>query len=117
MADIVWTDVVDFDASMAGVAAGAQTLILAYVNDEALQPTIFGGEDSWKYKLARIYLAAHLGTMARLQGVSGPVSSESAGGLSTSYAVAMTRSNLGITSYGRAYLATLPSVAFGPQVT
>ena len=61
--------------------------------------------------------AAHLGTMGNLGGVSGPVSSESAGGLSVSYAVWMTNSLLASTSYGRAYLATLSSVVFGPQVT
>jgi hypothetical protein len=116
MASITWTDVTNHAAELASVSAGAQTDILAHVNT-ALNVTLFGDETSARLKLARIYLAAHLGTMANLGGVSGPVSSESAGGLAMSYAVAMTRSNLGITSYGRAYLATLPSVAWGPQVT
>lgn len=116
MAAITWTDVTNHAAELASVAVGAQTDVLGHVNT-ALNVTLFGDETSPRLKLARIYLAAHLGTMGNLGGVSGPVSSESAGGLSVSYAVWMTNSLLASTSYGRAYLATLSSVVFGPQVT
>lgn len=83
--DITWDDVVllapelvDFDD------VDAQNLILAYVNDAF-------NTDSFKtasLKLARIYLAAHLATMSSQGGVgaAGPVISESAGGLSRTYA-------------------------------
>jgi hypothetical protein len=67
VADITWTHVTNHYASLVAPAVGtdAQTDILAYVNDEALDASVFGGEDATTYKLARIYLAAHMGELLR----------------------------------------------------
>jgi hypothetical protein len=67
MAAIAWTNVTDHYASLAApaVSTNAQTDILAYVNDEALSASVFGGESSTQYKLARIHLAAHMGELER----------------------------------------------------
>lgn len=67
MADIVWDDVVALQANLSTIASAAQDLILAYVNT-SLNPSAFGGEDSARYELARIYLAAHLGELTRRNG-------------------------------------------------
>lgn len=106
MADIVWADVTGFAPELTTVSAGAQTLILAYVNDEALDSSVFGGESANMYKMARIYLAAHRGTLTLRGGTAGPVTSESAGGLSRSYGSGMTSSTgLESTVYGQEFLA------------
>ncbi len=106
MADIIWTDVVDFASELSALDSEAQTAILAYVND-ALSPKAFGGEDSPKLKLARIYLAAHVGTLSRGGGgPSGPVTSETAGNISRTYAAAGgAPSDWSSTSYGQLYIA------------
>lgn len=93
MADITWTDVTNHYASLASpaVSSAAQTDILAYVNDEALEASVFGGDDASTYKLARIHLAAHYGEIearnARAAGAVGPASSKSinATGMSVTY--------------------------------
>lgn len=87
MAALVWDQVVAIAPELATLNATAQGLILGFVDDE-LDPGAFGGEDAPKYLMARIFLAAHLGRTSQLGGnaVAGPVISESAGGLSRSYA-------------------------------
>lgn len=117
MAAITWSDVTTIAApELSGLAVAAQTAILVWVN-AAFDVTVFDGEDGAKTKLARVYLAAHIGTLILPTsaggsggGVSGPVSSESAGGLSRSYAVAVassggtTAENLSRTGYGQLLL-------------
>lgn len=86
MADIAWSDVLDFAAELSVVPTGKQTVLLAYVNT-ALNVGIVGGtlgEESPKLKLARIYLAAH---MASLKNTSGIIASEGEGDLSISYSL------------------------------
>ena len=111
MADITWADVTGptgmfpDDAALGAVPVQAQAIILGRVN--RLSAQFFGGVDSDKYKLARIYLAAHLGAGGGVGGnaAAGPVTSESEGGVSRSYAVvpgAVSGSHNG-TSYGRLY--------------
>jgi hypothetical protein len=91
------------------VPTAAQDFILEYVN-QALVVDIFGGEGSPKLRLARIYLAAHYGSLfgSGGSGAAGPVTSESAGGLSRSYGFASSfvfnDDALGSTVYGRNYL-------------
>lgn len=95
MADITWNDVVKIapapELAGSAVPIEAQTEILRFVNREALNVRIFGGEDSSKYKLARVFLAAHFGslqaqaTMGGSSGTTGMITSESEGGLSRSY--------------------------------
>lgn len=114
---ITWTQVAALASELSDLDAGAQLLILEHVN-AALDAAIWGGESSPKLRLARIYLAAHYGTLARSNGnaAAGPVISESAGGLSRTYAnmsvVGATR--LDSTSWGRLYselVATTPARA------
>lgn len=105
MADITWPNVLEHAAELSTVPAGAQTRILSYVNTK-LRSEEFGGEGSAEFELARIYLAAHMGTVES-SSAGGPVSSQKAGDLSKSYAVMMpsslTASYLATTRYGRAY--------------
>lgn len=122
MAAITWTDVVDVAPALSTVDADAQTMILAYVNAE-LDVVMFGGEAAPKTKLARVYLAAHLGTLSR-PGASataaGPVVSESAGGLSRSYAnMVSSTSSAGLerTTFGTMYAFLVgTSLARAPRV-
>ena len=89
--DIVWGDVVAFAARLADVAIAAQTDILNFVNNH-LSPTGFGGEGSYRYRLARIYRAAHEGTLALRAAADavGGVSGRTEGDLSVTYAAAVT---------------------------
>jgi hypothetical protein len=93
VAAILWTDVTGFfpnDTFLASVPVAAQTVILSYVNTE-MSVAFFGGdENGTKLRLARIYFAAHLGIMGTFHGnvgtVAGPLTSESEGDLSRTYA-------------------------------
>lgn len=103
MASITWADVLTMAPELSTVSAGGQTSILAYVNGALNVDEFVDGEDGAQLKLARIYLAAHLGTLA-LPDVSGAsssiVTSESAGPLSRSYAQLSTSEAQSLTSYG-----------------
>lgn len=115
MAAISWSDVTNHAPELASLAAGAQTDILDFVNT-VLEVYWFCGEDSAKTKLARIYLAAHLGTGIAASGGSnavGVVTAEAAGGLSRSYGQASTLdiASLGSTSYGQAFAMLVRSSA------
>jgi hypothetical protein len=113
VADITWAMVQDFAAHLSAVDSDAQTAILAYVND-ALVVSEFDGETGPTTKMARIYLAAHFGELslpvssggAGGMGPSGPIASESGGGLSRSYAAAspVIASYLNKTNYGQSFL-------------
>lgn len=90
MAPITWADVTAIAPEVTSVSLAAQADILAYVNTE-FNAAEWGGEDSIRLRLGRIYLAAHFGvTTTQGGGGAGPVVSESAGGLSRSYAQAST---------------------------
>jgi hypothetical protein len=117
MSAIVWADVVNHAAELSGVAAGAQTDILAHVNT-TLNVSVFGGEDSPKLKLARIYLAAHIATLQSLGGSSGEIQSETVGGVSYTYAPGSTTGgSFESTSYGQQYSALIRnSIARFPAV-
>lgn len=110
MADIIWTDVVAFAPELSTIAAGAQTDILAHVND-TLVVTEFGGETAAKTRLARIYLAAHFGTVTAqgAAGAAGPVVSETVDRLSRTYGQpyggGAAPDSLDSTSYGKAFRA------------
>ena len=87
MAAITWAHVTAFAAELSTVPTAAQTDILAYVN-ETLAVDHLGGEDSISAKLARIYLAAHHGTVTNngSNGPAGPLLSQSTADLSRTYA-------------------------------
>lgn len=118
MAAITWTTVVLFASDLDEVDAAAQTIVLGFVNDEALDPSAFGGETANEYILARVYLAAHFASSGGVAGapagggVGGGlvVTSESGGRLSETYAAPsfdMSNEALALTGYGRAFLALL----------
>lgn len=110
MAAITWDNVLDYAAELSTVDADQQTDILAYVNDEALDPDMFGDEEGYTFKMVRIFLAAHMATVLKNgtagSGAAGPVIGESAGGLSRQYANLATLGAdalLDTTTYGREY--------------
>jgi hypothetical protein len=81
---ITWADVLAFAPALSAVTPAAQVFILAHV-DRALSPS--WGDDR---PIASIYLAAHIATLQQRAAAlgtnaSGPVSSETEGGLSASY--------------------------------
>lgn len=107
MAAIVWADVLGLAPELSTVSTLGQTDILAYV--ETLDYTKFSDDEgSPIFRLARIYLAAHLGTIT-LQGgagAAGPVTQESVGGISRSYGQpfgGVAPGSLDSTAYGKAY--------------
>ena len=88
MASIVWADVIGVAPELSTVSSLAQTDILAHVN-VALNVANFGGEAHVTLRLARIYMAAHMGTFANTGvasgGPAGPVVAEEVGDLKTQY--------------------------------
>lgn len=106
--DITWSQVEAFAPELSTVDADAQTDILAFVNT-ALDANMFGGTSAARYKLAKIYMAAHFGSQG-LRGVSGsagPVTSEAAGGISRSYGFSGGEDSFETSTYGKMYLALL----------
>jgi hypothetical protein len=104
VANVVWADIEALQANLSTVSAAAQMIILAHVNED-LNPAAFGGEDTAKYHLARVYLAAHLGELERRKGgASGQVTSKTIGTNSMTLAFAQAASGnadaLAQTSWG-----------------
>lgn len=101
--------------------------VLTYVNELDLSSL---GESVQVTRMARIYLAAHLGTVGRLAttgggtAVSGPVTSEAVGQVRRTYATtgsgstqSATSTNLEATMYGQMYMRIIGmSAARGPLV-
>lgn len=123
MADIVWANVLALAPELSTVNDQAKVYILAYVNGPGVDPSCFDGETGPTTRLARIYLAAHMGSgvdKGAAGAAGGPVTSESMGGLSRSYSVGSVASSAdqtGSTAYGRMFealvknsLARLPIV-------
>lgn len=107
MADIDWDMVVTLAPELSTVTEDAQDLILAHVNSD-LDSSMFDGEDGPTYRLARIWLAAHLAVNgATSSGAAvGPITSESVGGMSRSYGTFNTTdAAAATTTYGRLYLS------------
>ncbi len=102
MAAIKWQDVSGLVPSLAALATEGQDGILAFVN-AYFSPTIWGGEDSVRYKMARVFLAAHLATMSPWGGVSGRVTSKtiSTSSASINYAQKLTTDGLELTEWGQ----------------
>ena len=115
MAEIDWDNVTAFAPELSDVALTAQADILSYVNEE-LNVERLGGEDSVKLKLARVNLAAHLGTLAlpNRAGAHGPTIMEMEGPVMRQYTAG---SGLEETAYGRAFRSIVRnSAARGPFV-
>lgn len=111
MAAIVWSDVEALSSQFALVHPTFQTDILNYVNN-ALDVSVWGGEEAFDLRLARIYLAAHLGSMPIIASgqATGAVVSETVGGLQRTYANATTGQAIHTSSYGSAYQFLLDSL-------
>lgn len=116
--EIVKADVLAFAPELTTVPGDAAWVdILAYVNTHDLA---LSGDDEDTARLARIYLAAHLGLMTKRagSGAAGPVTAESAGLVRRAYgllAQAAGANSLAGTMYGQLYLALLgSSSAHGP---
>lgn len=125
MASIVWSDVTAHAPELVtatGPSTAAQADILAVAND-VLDVSQFGGETTAKTKLARIYFAAHFGTIDAQgsSGATGAVISETVGGLArmyASYSPAGTDPLWDATPYGKAFRALLRAtpVLRGPWI-
>ncbi len=115
---IVWTDVTDFMSALSSTPASMRALIIEYVNEEALKASVFGGETTARYKMARIYLAAHMAIFMKLSWNQGGIpTSMSGGGLSESFQQSSANSEWASTGPGRLLLALINgSPARGPYV-
>jgi hypothetical protein len=117
-AEITWDDVAAFAPELTDADEIVRSGILAYVN-ATFNPDDWGGTAAPALRLARIYLAAHLGTLTKRgqSGKAGPISSESVGGISRSYATFSYPSILTTTPYGQALLELINrSAARAPVV-
>lgn len=103
--DIVWPDIVNLDSILGNVDPGAQLRILEYAN-VALKVSEFDGEGSPKIRLARMYLAAHHGTLSIRGGSkAGPVTGQTVGPISRSYGSMTSGDSLyNSTTWGQAFL-------------
>lgn len=121
MSDISWDDVLGVAPSLSSVSTLAQTDILAYV-EENLDSSILEGDDGKAFRLARIYLAAHFGTVSQqgASGAAGPVTQETVDRLSRSYGQpygGVAADSLDSTAYGKAYRALIRrTIARAPVV-
>lgn len=95
---ITWDDVVAIAPELSTVSVEMQNALIAYVEEEISSTT-------WGARAARgkVYLAAHLATMSARVGSAGPVTSETVGSVSRSYAVDASSAPSGSTSYGAEY--------------
>lgn len=114
MAAIVWQNIVDDVPApeLATFAPGAQIVLLEHANTKLVVSGL-DGEDGNKTRLARMYWVAHAATMIKRKGATGARSSQSAGGVSESFAVP-NLPWLGLyaqTSYGQLYAMILGSSA------
>lgn len=111
------TDVLAIAPELTTISDEAWADILAYVNTMSPKGIC---NDAATFRLARILLAAHYGTISKraFTGAAGPVVSEAAGGLRRAYglvALSSADAALGQTMYGMQYLGILrSSCAHGP---
>jgi hypothetical protein len=110
MASIIWEQVAHVAPELSDLDGYAQELILAYANT-ALAIDNFGGEDSRKLEYARVLVAAHMGTMVLRRGVAGPLTAESMGGVSETYAFPQWARHWDLTSYGTLFLTIVKGTA------
>lgn len=112
--DITPADVKAFAPELSVIADAAWVDLLAYVNEMQLDCL----DTDVDRRLARIFLAAHFGTLIRLGagGAAGPVTSESAGGVRRSYGMIATGSGSGsyaTTRYGQIFADLIDGSAVG----
>lgn len=118
---IDWAVVVAFAPGLSTVDTEERASILAWANT-ALNVDVFDGEDGPTTRLARIYLAAHAGTMnvQATSGAGGPLTMRSAGGVTEQWATpagGVVFDGLDSTPYGKQFRGLLRmSAARGPFV-
>ena len=104
---VTWADVVLIAPELSTSAAGLQTLVLAIVDRQI-------DDDEWEQFAddGRLYLAAHIGSIAGGGSSPGAVTAETLGPMSRSYGLtADVSGSLGSTKYGVMYrylLSLLP---------
>lgn len=103
MAAIVWNDVLAVAPELSSVANAWQTRILARVNGHGIDPDVFDGEAGSDTAMARCLLAAHMAVFAGLGNAAGPITAETEGGISRSYASSSDTSSYSETAYGRQF--------------
>lgn len=114
MTAITWDEVIVMPGAsvLSTVDEDAQTVILAYVNGPGVAVSKFDDEGGPTTKLARLYLAAHMGALG-LRGAAGgvgPVTQMSEGGVSISYAQPVQTqvdASLDDTPFGKLYSALI----------
>ena len=116
--DITKSDVLAFASELSTLGDWAWVHLLTYVNEIDFTGL---GDSNQTVRMARIFLAAHLGLLNQRSatGAAGPVISESAGGLRRSYSQVSSSSTIDLNStmYGQLYLSIIgSSLAHGPLV-
>jgi hypothetical protein len=116
VASIAWSDVVAIAPQLATIPVAAQNAFLAYVNIEIDVVKVGGdlGEDSPRLRMARLYLAAHMGEMWRRKGQSGELTSENVGATAIAFTYGARNFDgdvLKTTSYGLEYERIMASRA------
>lgn len=98
---ITWNNVTGISPRLSTANINTQTEILHIVNDVLINDQVWC--DVTNADKGRIYLAAHLGTLALLNG-TGTVTAEQVGQLSRSYGTVQgLKGSLALTSYGAEY--------------
>lgn len=112
MAAITWANLTARVPALSAVDVGVQADILDYVNT-FVNVAKFGGEDSAKTKLVRIYLALHFGQSELDGAVGNSVTEEryAATEIQVRYADRMNDDNLTETAFGRKYLSLIRASA------
>lgn len=112
---IDWDDVTGFAPDVVVDDEDAQDTILDYVNS-VFDVSLLGGETSTVVRLARILMAAHMGSSSGAGAVGGTITAESCGGLARSYGTAPPTSALnGASRYGTELAVLLRRKAGGPR--
>lgn len=121
MPPITKQDVLEFAGELVRVKDPAWANIIRFVNGiDSSGIDKFGGDEGETLRLARIFLAAHFGTISlrSKSGAAGPVTSEAAGAVRRSYGLVALASHdaaLGSTTWGQQYQGLLSmSDAHGP---
>lgn len=110
---IIKQDVLEFAPELSSIRDPAWALILKFVNDfDSTGIGGKGGDEGATLRLARIFLAAHYGTISKRSksGAAGPVTSEAAGAVRRSYglvALASSDAGLGSTTWGQQFQTLL----------
>lgn len=123
MSIIVKADVTNFATELTStqINDGMWADVLAYVN----QVNLSALDSAIDIRMARIFLAAHLGSVTRRSAsggyeAAGPVTSESVGGVRRAYATVASAgvgsSSLSESRYGRMFSQILGSTMIGPLV-